>query len=125
YHWLDKSEYPFISNYFDINGQKLHYIDEGEGETILFVHGKPSLSFDYRNIIKKLKKNYMCVAIDHIGFVHSDKPENYHYSTQHHNKTHEKFVLQKNLETISLVVHDFGGAIGINFAMQYPEKIKR
>lgn len=124
-HWLDKSEYPFTSNYFDINGQKLHYIDEGEGETILFVHGTPSWSFDYRNIIKKLKNNYRCVAIDHIGFGLSDKPEHYDYSTQNHSKTLEKFVLKKNLENITLVVHDFGGAIGLNFAMQYPEKIKR
>jgi pimeloyl-ACP methyl ester carboxylesterase len=58
-HWLDKSEYPFKSNYFDINGHKLHYIDEGQGETILFVHGTPSWSFDFRNIIKKLKKIFV------------------------------------------------------------------
>lgn len=124
-HWLDKSEYPFTSNYFDINGQKLHYIDEGKGETILFVHGTPSWSFDYRNVIKILKETYRCVAIDHIGFGLSDKPENYDYSTQSHSKTLEKFVLEKHLENITLVVHDFGGAIGLNFAMQYPEKIKR
>lgn len=124
-HWLDKSEYPFTSNYFDVNGQKLHYIDEGEGETVLFVHGTPSWSFDYRNVIKKLKENYRCVAIDHIGFGLSDKPEHYDYSTQNHSKTLEKFVLKKQLDDITLVVHDFGGVIGLNFAMQYPEKIKR
>lgn len=124
-HWLDKSEYPFTSNYFDINGQKLHYIDEGKGETVLFVHGTPSWSFDYRNVIKRLKENYRCIAIDHIGFGLSDKPEHYNYSTQNHSKTLEIFVLEKNLENITLVVHDFGGAIGLNFAMQYPEKIKR
>jgi pimeloyl-ACP methyl ester carboxylesterase len=124
-HWLDKSAYPFIANYFDINGQKLHYIDEGKGETILFVHGTPSWSFDYRNAIKKLKENYRCVAIDHIGFGLSDKPEEYDYSTQNHSKTLEKFVLEKRLDNITLVVHDFGGPIGLNFAIQHPEKIKR
>ena len=124
-HWLDKSAYPFTSRYFDINGHKLHYIDEGEGETILFVHGTPSWSFDYRNIIKKLKYNYRCVAIDHIGFGLSDKPEHYDYTTQNHSKTLEIFVLEKSLENITLVVHDFGGVIGLNFAIQYPEKIKR
>lgn len=123
-HWLDKMEYPFTSNYFDINGQKLHYIDEGKGETILFVHGTPSWSFDYRNIIKKLKEKYRCVAIDHIGFGLSDKPEHYNYSTQNHSKTLEKFVLEKQLNNITLVVHDFGGPIGLNFAIQHPEKIK-
>jgi len=123
-HWLDTSEYPFQSNYFDINGHRLHYIDEGQGETILFVHGTPSWSFDYRNTIKKLKSNFRCVAIDHIGFGLSDKPEHYDYSTQNHSKTLEKFVIEKQLDNITLVVHDFGGAIGLNFAMQYPEKIK-
>jgi haloalkane dehalogenase len=124
-HWLDKSAYPFTSNYFDINGQKLHYIDEGKGEIVLFVHGTPSWSFDYRNVIIELKENYRCVAIDHIGFGLSDKPEHYDYSTQNHSKTLEKFVFEKQLENITLVVHDFGGVIGLNFAIQYPEKIKR
>lgn len=123
-HWLDKSAYPFTSNYFEINGQKLHYIDEGKGETIVFVHGTPSWSFDYRNVIKKLKESYRCVAIDHIGFGLSDKPEHYDYSTQNHSKTMEKFIVEKGLENITLVVHDFGGPIGLNFAIRYPEKIK-
>lgn len=123
-HWLDKSEYPFSSNYFDINGQKLHYIDEGSGETILFVHGTPSWSFDYRNIIKELEQNYRCIAIDHIGFGLSDKPEHYDYSTQNHSKTLEEFVINKQLSNITLVVHDFGGPIGLNLAIRNPEKIK-
>lgn len=122
--WLDKSEYPFKQKYFDINGHKLQYIDEGQGETILFVHGTPSWSFDFRNIIKNLKTNFRCVAFDHIGFGLSDKPEQYDYSTQNHSKTLEKFVLEKKLDNITLVVHDFGGPIGLNFAIQRPEKIR-
>lgn len=122
--WLDTSEYPFTSNYVDINGNKLHYIDEGKGETILFVHGTPSWSFDFRAVIKKLKSEYRCIAIDHIGFGLSDKPEHYDYSTRNHSKTLEKFVFGKQLENITLVVHDFGGPIGLNFAIQHPEKVK-
>lgn len=124
-YWLDRSAYPFTSNYFDINGQKLHYIDEGNGETIVFVHGTPSWSFDYRNVIKKLKANFRCIAIDHVGFGLSDKPEYYDYATRNHSKTLEKFVLDKNLDNITMVVHDFGGVIGLDFAIQHPEKIKR
>ncbi|MBK6527451.1 MAG: alpha/beta fold hydrolase [Crocinitomicaceae bacterium] len=123
--WLDTKEYPFQSNYFEINGQKLHYIDEGKGETILFVHGTPSWSFDFRNSIKALQDQYRCIAIDHIGFGLSDKPEVYDYSTQNHSATLEKFTLDKKLENITLVVHDFGGPIGLNFAMRYPDKIKK
>ncbi|MBO0935716.1 alpha/beta fold hydrolase [Fibrella sp. HMF5335] len=124
-HWLDTAEYPFISNYANINGYNLHYIDEGEGETVLFVHGTPSWSFDFRNVIKKLAKHFRCVAIDHIGFGLSDKPERYDYSTQNHSETLEKFVFEKQLDNITLVVHDVGGPIGLNFAMKLPDRIKR
>lgn len=72
-----------------------------------------------------MEENYRCIAIDHIGFGLSDKPEHYDYSTQNHSKTLEKFVLEKNLENITLVVHDFGGAIGLNFAIQHPGKVKK
>ncbi len=123
-HWLDTLEYPFTSNYFDINVHRLHYIDEGQGETILFVHGTPSWSFDFRNLIKNLKSNFRYIAIDHIGFGLSDKPEKYDYSTQNHSKTLGKFILDKKLENITLVVHDFGGPIGLNFAIQNPNRIK-
>lgn len=123
--WLDTKEYPFSSNHFTIDGQKLHYIDEGKGETILFVHGTPSWSFDYRKIIHKLKADFRCIAIDHIGFGLSDKPKEYDYSTINHSKTLEKFVLENQLDNITLVVHDFGGPIGLNFAIEHPEKVKR
>lgn len=122
--WLDKIEYPFQSQYFPINNQKLHFIDEGKGETILFVHGTPSWSFDFRNIIKHFKKTYRCVALDHIGFGLSDKPKNYDYSIQNHCKTLTQFIENKKLENIILVVHDFGGPIGLNFTIKNPEKIK-
>ncbi len=125
YDWLDKSEYPFKSHYFNVNGQAMHYIEEGSGDVILYVHGTPSWSFDFRNVIKRLIVKYRCIAIDHIGFGLSSKPEDYNYSTQNHSKTLEKFVLDKDLNNVTLVVHDFGGPIGLNFAIQYPEKIKR
>lgn len=125
HHWLDTSAYPFTSNYFDVGGTRLHHIDEGKGATILFVHGTPSWSFDYRHIIKKLMENYRCVAIDHIGFGLSDKPEHYNYSTQNHSCTLEKFVFEKRLSDITLVIHDFGGPIGLDFAIKYPGKVKK
>jgi pimeloyl-ACP methyl ester carboxylesterase len=123
--WLDKKEYPFNSNYFNVNGHQMHYIDEGQGETILFIHGTPSWSFDFRNVIKSLSKNYRCIAIDHVGFGLSDKPEFYDYSTQNHSWTLEKFVLELGLKNITLVLHDFGGPIGLDFAIRNPKLIKR
>lgn len=123
--WLDRSEYPFTSRYFRIDGCKLHYIDEGQGDTILFVHGTPSWSFDYRNMVKSMSQEYRCIAVDHIGFGLSDKPEAYDYSTRNHSRTLEAFISEKQLENITLVVHDFGGPIGLNVAIRHPEKIKR
>lgn len=123
--WLDKKEYPFSSNFYEVNGHKLHYIDEGKGDTILFVHGTPSWSFDFRNVIKKLRTTNRCIAIDHIGFGLSDKPEHYDYSTQNHSRTLEKFITDKDLNDITLVVHDFGGPIGLNVAIRQPQRIKK
>lgn len=123
--WLDRNEYPFESKYRNINGHRMHYIDEGAGETILFVHGTPSWSFDFRNVIKKLSSRFRCVAIDHVGFGLSDKPEVYDYSTHNHSKTLEQFVVQKDLRDVTLVVHDFGGPIGLNMAMRQAHRIKK
>lgn len=123
--WLNRDEYPFQSHFFKVNGQNLHYIDEGEGDVILLVHGTPSWSFDYRHLIKAFSKTHRCIAIDHIGFGLSDKPGQYDYSTQNHSKTLEAFVLEKNLQNITLVVHDFGGPIGLNFAIKHPYLVKQ
>jgi haloalkane dehalogenase len=122
-HWLDPSEYPFQSRYFPVNGHTLHYIDEGEGETILFVHGTPSWSFDFRNVIKRLRTNYRCIAVDHLGFGLSDKPARYDYATPTHARTLEKFVMERQLSPFHLVVHDFGGPIGLDVAIRHPHLV--
>lgn len=123
--WLSKDEYPFKPHFFEINGEKLHYIDEGQGDVILFVHGTPSWSFDFRKQIKVLSKSYRCIAIDHIGFGLSSKPKNYNYSTIEHSSTLQKFITFLKLEKLSIVVHDFGGPIGLNFAINNPDKIEK
>jgi haloalkane dehalogenase len=123
--WLNTTEYPFPSNFIKVNGNNLHYIEEGQGETILFIHGTPSWSFDYRNVIKQLGHSFRCIAIDHMGFGLSDKPEHYDYSTINHSNTLKYFIETKQLTNITLVVHDFGGPIALNYAIRFPEKIKR
>ena len=122
--WLNDVEYPFKRNKFEVDGYRMNYIDEGKGETLLFVHGTPSWSFDFRNVIKILSNRFRCIAIDHIGFGLSDKPEHYDCSTQNHSRNLESFVINKRLEKVTLVVHDFGGPIGFDFAIRHPEKVK-
>ena len=123
--WVDTSAYPFTPHYLDIDGHKMHYVDEGKGDVILFVHGTPSWSFEYRNIIKDLSANYRCIAFDHIGFGLSDKPADYDYSLQNHRNNLEKFITALQLSDFILVVHDFGGPIGLSYATAHPEEIKK
>ena len=123
--WLDPNEYPFDSQYLSLDGVRLHYIDEGRGDVVLFVHGTPSWSFDFRHIIKSLSKFYRCIAIDHIGFGLSDKPANYDYATPKHSENLRQLIDKLELNDITLVVHDFGGPIGLNYAIHHPERIKQ
>ncbi|MDQ3015103.1 MAG: alpha/beta fold hydrolase [Bacteroidota bacterium] len=123
--WLDKVEYPFTSRYWQVQGNKMHYIDEGKGDTILFIHGTPSWSFDFRKVFASLSLQYRCIAIDLIGFGLSDKPSEYDYSTQHHSETLEKFVIAQNLKDLTLVAHDFGVSIGMSMAFNHPDRIRQ
>ena len=125
FQWIDEKEYPFSHRFLDINGQQLHYLDEGQGEVLLFVHGTPSWSFDFRYQIKALSEKYRCVALDHIGFGLSSKPEAYDYSTPNHARTLSKLIETLDLEDITLIIHDFGGVIGLDYAIKNPNNIKR
>lgn len=123
--WLNTKEYPFKSNYFSVNGTQLHYIDEGKGDVILFVHGTPSWSFEFRQVIKFLSQSYRCIAIDHIGFGLSEKPADYDYSVQQHTATLKQFISDLGLNYFTMLLHDFGGIIGLGAAVGMPEKIKQ
>ncbi len=123
--WLDKKEYPFKSNYTSIDGHNIHYIDEGAGEVILFVHGTPDWSFTYRNMVKHFSKNFRCVAADNLGYGLSDKPEDADFTPEAHSIRLRKFIEKLQLKNINLVVHDFGGPIGFGYALNHPENIKR
>lgn len=121
--WFDREAYPFESKYLSIDGHQLHYIDEGQGPTLLFVHGTPSWSFDYRHLIKALRSKFRCIAIDLMGFGLSDKPRHYDYSTQTHVQVLTDFIKQLQLSELHLVLHDFGGVIGMAYAVDRPKQV--
>jgi haloalkane dehalogenase len=121
--WLDTTEYPFRSNYLETKHGKIHYIDEGQGDIILFVHGTPTWSFLYRNYVKELSKTHRCIAIDHLGFGLSDKPTDFNGTPVAHSKNLELLIDSLQLEKFTLVVHDFGGPIGLSYAIAHPDKI--
>jgi len=117
--------YPYTSNYLNLNPYKYHYLDEGVGETILFLHGNPTWSFYYRTLIQEFKSNYRCVAPDHIGCGLSDKPQDYNYTLSTHIENLEKLVDFLDLNNITLVMHDWGGAVGMGLAVRKPKLVKR
>lgn len=125
---LDKSLYPFTHHYQSINGLKYHYLDEGQGDTLLMLHGNPTWSFYYRNLIQELKPYYRCIAPDHIGCGFSEKPlaDEYPYTLEQRVDDLAELVEKLNLpEPLTLIMHDWGGMIGMAFAHRYPEKVKR
>ena len=103
----------------------LHYIDEGRGDPVVMVHGTPTWSFLYRHVVKGLSKNYRCIAPDHIGFGLSDKPQGWSYTIEAQAKNLQVLLDSLDLEDITLVVHDFGGPIGLSYAIENPEKVSR
>ena len=123
--WLDSKLYPFEHRSIQLETGKMHYIDEGKGDTILFVHGTPTWSFLYRNFIKKLSSNYRCIAIDHIGFGLSEKPPSFAGTPQLHAKNLSTFIKKLDLRNITLIVHDFGGPVGLGAGIENAERIKK
>lgn len=123
-----RKEYPFIGKKLELNGLNYHYLDEGTGPTVVMVHGNPSWSFYYRNLVQALRDRYRCIVPDHIGCGFSDKPgdDRYDYTLAQRVDDLERLLEHLGLvENITLVVHDWGGMIGMAYAVRHPERISR
>lgn len=123
--WLDQNEYPFAPKQFALPVGRMSYVDEGEGEPIVMVHGNPVWSFVYRHLIKGLNGRYRCIAMDHIGFGLSDKPHDWTYRPQDHAANLQTLLDNLDLSGITLVVQDWGGPIGLAYAIHNPQRVKR
>jgi haloalkane dehalogenase len=104
---------------------RMHYVDEGRGEPILFVHGTPTWSFEYRHLITALAATHRCVAPDHLGFGLSERPRRFTYTPEAHSAALQEFVDRLGLDRFTLVVHDFGGPIGLPLALADPSRVAR
>lgn len=122
--WVDRTLYPFQSKWIKLDEIELHYIDEGHGEVILFVHGTPEWSFAYRNVILELRKDFRCVALDLMGFGLSDKPPGEDYSCKGHAVRLEHFIDRLGLSHITIVGNDFGGGILLHYAVAHVDRIR-
>lgn len=117
------SEFPYEHKFVSILGSKIAYVDEGDGDPIVFLHGQPTSSYLWRNIMPFVESQGRIIAPDNIGFGKSDQPE-LDYTFGDHYRYFEAFMNELDLNNVTLVVHDWGSGLGLHYAAQNPEKIK-
>ncbi len=117
------ADFPYTSQYVDVHGSKIHYVEEGSGDPILFLHGNPTSSYLWRNIIPHVQGHGRCIAMDLIGMGKSDKPD-IEYDFFDHAKYVEGFIEALGLKNLTLVIHDWGSGLGFDYANNHRENIK-
>lgn len=123
--WLDRRRYPFAPHYLALPEGRMHYVDEGDGPPVLMLHGNPTWSFTYRHLIRALTPRYRCVAPDYLGFGLSDRPAGWSYRPEAHAVHVETLIDALGLDDLTLVVHDWGGPLGLSYALRHPARVRR
>ena len=125
--WLSDAMFPFESRFFHApGGHRMHYIDEGTGAPVVFVHGNPSWSFEFRRLVVGLRGEFRCVAPDHVGFglsSRSDRRDDHH--PRAHAERFEALLDHLDLRDATLFLTDWGGPIGLDVARRRPERVAR
>jgi haloalkane dehalogenase len=116
-------DFPYESHYIDVLGSNMHYIDQGNGDPILLLHGNPTSSYLWRNVIPLISPVGRVIAVDLIGMGKSDKPD-IPYQLEDHIRYVDAFIDELDLENIVLVLHDWGGGIGFDYAMRNQENVR-
>ncbi len=122
-----KDLYPFESHWLDLDGIRYHYVDQGpqDAPAVVMVHGNPTWSFYYRTLIPEISQTHRVVVPDHVGCGLSDKPQDYAYTLNQHIENLETLIAHLGLEKLTLVLHDWGGAIGMGYATRHPQNVAR
>ena len=124
--WLDREAYPFTNRWLKVADGELHYIDEGTGGTpVLFVHGTPTWSFEWRHLVRALSPSHRSIALDHLGFGLSDRPMAVSYTPEAHARRLAEFVRGLGLSEVILVVHDYGGPIAFPLALDGTVRVRQ
>ncbi|WP_067813767.1 alpha/beta fold hydrolase [Nocardia inohanensis] len=118
--WVDDDLFPFRSRFIEIDGHSVHYVDEGSGPTLLFLHGNPTWSFLWREVISALRGDFRCIAMDYPGFGLSEPKPGYRYLPEQHAEVVTGFVDALGLEQVTLVGQDWGALIGLATAQRRP-----
>lgn len=120
--------YPFTSHYLDINGLRYHYLDEGRGDPLIMLHGNPTWSFYFRNLIQAFREQYRVIVPDHMGCGLSDKPDTREYDFDLASRVNDLTALTNHLaldRPVTLVLHDWGGMIGLAWALEHLDQVAR
>jgi haloalkane dehalogenase len=115
--------YPFESRWLEVDGTRIHYVDEGSGPPILMLHGNPTWSFLYRKVIAGLSDRFRCLALDYPGFGLSDRPDDYGYTAAEHSAVVGSVIDQLGLEDFIVMCQDWGGPIGLGAASERAERV--
>jgi haloalkane dehalogenase len=120
-------QYPFESRFIDVGGAKMHYVDQGshESDVILMMHGNPTWSFYWRHLVSGLSQEYRTIAVDHIGCGMSEKPADHNYCLQQHIDNACELIERLDLKDVTLMAHDWGGAIGMGTLLKMKERFSR
>ena len=123
--WLDRRLYPFAPKQFETMEGTLSYLDEGRGPVVVLVHGTPSWSFEFREVVRELAKDHRVIVPDHLGFGLSDKPSRDALTLAQHRARLAALMEALELREVTLVVHDFGGPIALPLALVAESRISR
>lgn len=123
--WVDDELFPFESRFVELDGNVVHYVDEGSGPILLMLHGNPVWSFVYRDVIAALRDRFRCIALDFPGFGLSKGAPGYRYLAQDHADLLVSFLDRLDLSHLTLVGHNWGGPCGLYAAQQRPDKFER
>jgi pimeloyl-ACP methyl ester carboxylesterase len=117
--------WPFAPHYFSGNGFRMHYVDEGQGDPIVCLHGEPTWGYLYRRFIPPLSQTHRVIVPDHMGFGKSETPRDRHYSLKPHVENLTGLIDALHLKNVTLVMQDWGGLIGSAYALRNPDRINR
>jgi haloalkane dehalogenase len=120
--WVPDDLYPFRSRYADVAGARVHYLDEGSGPPLMLLHGNPTWSFLYRDIVAGVRDRYRCIAVDYPGFGLSSAAPGYGFTPAEHSAVLDELVVKLDLTGVTMMVQDWGGPIGFAVATRRPER---
>ncbi len=122
--WVSAELFPYESRFLELDSGRLHYIDEGDGPVLLLLHGNPTWSFLYRHLIGRLRHRFRCIALDFPGFGLSSAAPGYCFTPAEHARILDRFVTALALDSLTPVLHDWGGPIGLAVAGRNPKRVR-